>query len=194
MWRVASVVALSVGLAVPALARDTAKWGQVGGWQIMVDRTVGNGCFASQVFEHGTAVRIGFDINEQAIYLLFGNDDWQSLEVGKIYPMRIVFDDGVAVYDGEMQGAALGDESTVFLSHHDISPDFVKDFMERNVLQVFYQDREIARLSLANTYKAVAEILNCQKELGFGTKAQPGASSDPFARPAPVRTRDPFSR
>ncbi len=129
---------LSMGLCPPALGQDTAKWGQVGGWEIRVDRTVGDGCFAMQVFERGTILRIGFDVSAQKIYLLFGHDDWKSIEAGKIYPIRAVFD-GISTYNGEMTGQAVG--KRVFLVHRNLSTDFVKDFMQRNGMQVFYRGR-----------------------------------------------------
>lgn len=189
----AGLLALAFGVlpslpAAHAETGDTAKWGQVGSWQIRVDRTVGNGCFAMQVFERGTVVRIGVDVESNRIYLVFGHDNWKSLEEGKTYPVRVVFD-GVSSYDGEMKGQRLG--SVIFLTHRDLSTGFVRDFMQRNGMQVFYRGQQIANLSLANTYAAVAEVMNCQKEL-FASGAA-GAPRDPFARtPSSGGRKDPF--
>src|SRR5262245_61364247 len=69
LWAIALACA---PLAVQAESNNTAKWGQVGGWQIKVDRTAGDGCFAMQVFERGTVVRIGIDVSNKALYLIFG--------------------------------------------------------------------------------------------------------------------------
>jgi hypothetical protein len=184
-------LASSLVFSLCASAQDTADWGQVGGWRIKVDRTIGDGCFAMQVYEGGTVVRIGFDIAQQHIYLFFGDDDWTSLEEGKTYPIRVVFD-GSESYDGEMSGVRLG--NVVFLNHSQIGTDFVKDFMERDVMQIFYRGSQIANLSLRNTYAAVSEIIHCQRELGFASRNGGGSGSDPFSQGSrPKAVSDPFS-
>lgn len=167
----------------------SVKWGQVGGWEIRVDRTLGDGCFAFQSFDRGTVVRIGFDVSNQKIYLIFGHANWKSLEVGKVYPVRIVFD-GTTPYEGQLRGQRVGDSTIVFLAHRNLSTAFVKDFMERSGMQVFYRGERIANLSLANTFAAVSEVMNCQRELGTATR---GGGSDPFAAsPGAKGGRDPF--
>ena len=104
---------LAIGLLVAVvsgpfevLAQRSGKWADVGGWEIRVDASVGNGCFALQEYEDGSIVRIGVDIDNKRLYLFFGNNGWKSLEQGKIYPVRVVFD-GVSAYNGEMNGHRL---------------------------------------------------------------------------------------
>lgn len=186
------VVALALalpGVAWAAPDSGAAKWGKVGGWEIRVDRSLGDGCFAVQSFERGTVVRIGFDVKNQKIYVFFGHTDWKSLEVGKVYPVRIVFD-GTKSYDGELRGQRIGDDSIVFLAHRNLSSAFVKDFMERSGMQVFYRGERIANLSLANTFAAVSEVMNCQRELGATARS---GGADPFATsPGSQGGKDPF--
>jgi hypothetical protein len=184
---------LPMGLFVTAisgpfevLAQKPPKWAEVGGWEIRVDSSVGNGCFAMQLYEDRTVVRIGVDIEQNRIYLFFANEEWKSLEQGKLYPVRIVFD-GVSTFNGEMHGHRLSG-GTMVLAHRNLSSDFVKDFMQRNGMRIYYQGSQIANLSLRNTYAAVAEVYNCQKEFGFGSR-----QSDPFSSSSGGRsTRDPF--
>jgi len=184
------IFAATLLAATPGFADNTktAKWGQVEGWRIAVDRSVGNGCFASQQYEDGTSIRIGFDLQKKSIYFMLGNATWKSLEAGKIYQMRFVFDDQRS-FNGELTGLRLGD--VVFLDHSDVSLDFAKAFMERSVMRVFYQGTRITSLSLKNTYAAVTEVANCQRELTGGITNSSG-SSDPFANPD--GKRDPFAR
>jgi hypothetical protein len=166
----------------------TAKWGKVGGWDIRVDRTVGDGCFAMQVFEGGTIVRIGFDVTNRAIYLIFGHDNWKSLEEGKLYPVVIRFDNSQD-YNGEMKGQRLG--KAIFLVHSNLNADFLNDFMQRNTMQIFYRGDRIASLSLKNTYAAVGEVKTCQHEVGMAGAKQ--RSEDPITPSAPAtRGADPF--
>jgi hypothetical protein len=178
---------LACAFASPATAKgdETAAWGQVGAWEVRVDRTTDNGCFAVASYDDGTTARVGINKKWDALYVLLRNRDWTSLEAGKLYPVKFVFD-GIGTYDGELQGLKLG--NTVYLVHHNLSPDFIKDFMQRNRMEVFYRGTSIARLSLKDTYAAFLEVLNCQKEFGFSASKSGG---DPFSeRPTP--TRDPF--
>jgi len=178
------------GIAIASTAMadkdETAHWGKVGGWEIRVDRTIGDGCFAMAIYELGTVARLGIDVESGAYYVFIGNGNWKSLEEGKIYAVRSVFD-GVKSYNGEMEGRRLGD--MIFLAHRDLSSDFVRDFMQRNGMELFYRGTRIASLSLKDSYAAFAEVLNCQKEFGFAKKG--GGRNDPFVR-APSTGRDPF--
>src|SRR5262249_20347197 len=152
-----------IALAASATAQTTAEWSQVGGWAIRVDRSLGNGCFAVQTYEDGSIIRLGFDPNRRTIDFLLGNPAWQSLEAGKKY--RIVFEfDGVDRYDGELEGKTLSNGTLVFLDHNNVSVKFTEAFMQRNVMRVYYQGNRIGSLSLANTYAAIAEVLNCQSQ------------------------------
>jgi len=103
--------------------------------------------------------------------------------------------DGSKSYNGEMKGQRLG--KVIFLAHRNVSTEFVTDFMERGGMRIFYNGSQIANLSLRNTYAAVSEMLNCQRELGFtGATGSSGSGSSP--RPAdpfvstPSRSSDPF--
>lgn len=186
-----AIVALFVLLpSVTAYADngDTAKWGEVGPWDIRVDRSVSDGCFAMAVYERGTTTRIGVNPESGELYIFLGDPSWKSLEVGKVYPVRVIFDN-VKSYDGEMEGRRLG--NAIFLMHRDVSTNFVKDFMQRSGMEVIYRGQSIARLSLKYSYAAFQEVLNCQKEFGFSKR--PPSSRDPFVS-APPQTRDPFSQ
>ena len=130
----------------------TAAWGQVGGWGIRVDQSLGNGCFAGQLYEDGTCVRMGFDLKKKSIFIMLGNAAWRSIEAGKVYQMTFVFDEQQK-YSGEMVGVMMGDK--VFLDHSSISTDFAKDFMERSTVRVGYRGSQIAHLSLRNTFAAM---------------------------------------
>lgn len=177
-------VLLTGALAGAAAAEDggTAKWGQVGGWQIRVDRAMGDSCFALQGYEDGTWLRIGFDMKNRAVYFVLGNEAWRSLEAGKIYPVQFVFDDQKK-YDGELTAFAWDDR--VVLGHDNVGADFTTDFMERTGLRIYYRGSPIAGLSLRNTYAALGQAVNCQKEmLAMGGSPGSGArpASDPFSR------------
>lgn len=176
-------------LAAPAHSQDSAKWAEVGGWSIRVDRSIGDGCYAHQSYQDGTEIRVGFDMKKKSIFFMIANPAWRSLEVDRLYRMRLTFDDQQS-YNGEFRGLRMGD--LVWLDHSNVSAAFAGDFMQRNGLRVYYNGARIAGLSLRNTYLAVTEVMNCQREMAgagrSGTGSQP--ATDPFTR----RPTDPFSR
>lgn len=177
-------VLLAGAFAGSAASQDngTAKWGQVGGWQIRVDRTIGNGCFAVQGYEDGTWLRIGIDAKNRGIYFVLGNEAWRSLEAGKVYPVQFVFDDRKK-YDGQLTAVAWADR--IMLGHNDVGVDFAADFMERSSLRIHYRGSQIAGLSLRNTHAALGQVVNCQKEMsaaGGSSDRSVRADTDPFKR------------
>lgn len=190
MGRLGLAVAVGILAASAAQGQGTAaRWGEVGGWAIRVDRSVGDGCYAHQTYTDDTSLRIGFDMKKKTIYFMIVNPAWRSVEVGKIYSMQLVFD-GQHKYNGEFRGIKMGDY--VWLDHSDVSANFAADFMQRSSLHVFYQGTRVARLSLANTFAAVTEVINCQREIGGSSGGAP-PSADPFNRSSRTPA-DPFSR
>ena len=188
----AAVLAAASATASPAVAADdgTAAWGKVGGWQIRVDRSIGDGCFALQGYRDGSVLRLGFDMTRKAIYLVLGNGNWRSIELGKLYHIDFVFD-GAARYSGDFRGVRLG--RAVFLAGTSLSFDFTRDFMERNAVRIYYRGTLIGNLSLRDTYAAVGEVLHCQQEIAVSgsTGGRRVGTASPLAG-VPASGRDPF--
>jgi hypothetical protein len=182
--RICLLGALLMGvLSGPAASQDspTVKWGEVGVWQIYVDRTV-NGCFTGRYFLDGTALRLGIDPRSNTVYLMLGNKAWQSIEAGKTYLTQFIFDDANK-YDRELLAVPLG--PFVVLEHSNVGADFMKDFVERTSLRVDYRGSPITHLSLHNANAALSEVAKCQSEVRpGGSTVDPGirAASDPSSR------------
>jgi hypothetical protein len=150
---------LSMGaFAAPAFSWNDGMpaYAQVGGWQVRVDPAVGNGCFASQ---------------------------YTSLEEGKTYRLRFVFDKAKA-YDSDLEAGPLGD--WVVLARSGFGTDFVTDFVESTGVRIDYRGAPVAHLSLRNARAALTAMTRCQQELeragGGGNSAAVRPASDPFAR------------
>jgi hypothetical protein len=95
--------------AAPALSRNDGMppYAQVGSWQVRVDPAVSNGCFASQCSADGTgsgwaSIRSGTTSTSSSATA------WTSLEEGKTYRLRFVFDQAKA-YDSDLDAGPLGD-------------------------------------------------------------------------------------
>ena len=145
-----------------------------------------------QGYRDGSVLRLGFDMTRKAIYLVVGNDNWRSIELGKLYHIDFVFD-GAARYSGDFRGVRLG--HAVFLAGTSLTFDFTRDFMERSAVRIYYRGALIGNLSLRNTYAAVGEVIHCQQEIaasGSNGGRHPG-EANPFADGA-TNARDPFSR
>jgi hypothetical protein len=156
-------------LSMAAFAAPAFSWNdgmpahaQVGGWQVRVDPAVGNGCFASQYYEDGTGIKLGIDPERHNLYLILGNLAWTSLEEGKTYRLRFVFDQAKA-YDGDLEAG---------------------DFAESTGVRIDYRGAPIAHLSLRNARAALTEMTKCQKKMesSGGNSASVRPASDPFSR------------
>jgi hypothetical protein len=167
----------------PAFSQDsgTRAYAQVGGWQVRVDPAVGNGCYAMRYYEDGTGIRLGIDPDRQKLYLILGNPAWTSLEDGKTYRLRFVFDQA-KTYDSDLEAGLLGDR--LVLARSGLGTDFVIDFVERTSVRVDYRGAPIAHLSLSNARAALTEMTRCQKEMesAGGNPASVRPASDPFSR------------
>jgi hypothetical protein len=95
---------------------------------------------------------MGVDVSDQRVYLLMFNQACKSLEVGKIYPVRVVFD-GATSYNDDMKGHRLSGGAIV-LSHRNLSSEFVKDFRQRNGMRIYYQGTPIAQSLLAQRLRS----------------------------------------
>ncbi len=149
----------------------TFKWKSVGSWDVMVDRTLGYGCFMIATWEGGTAVRIGFDKrSDKKYYIIFGNKQWKSLRLGDIYNINIKFG---SEEPWDIKGTA-----------RDINgmPGFFVDFSEEqfwreldrnNSVEMSYNGKNIANLTLQDSQDAHRELYKCQA-------AQPIINEDPF--------------
>jgi hypothetical protein len=82
----------------PAFATDTTGWATVGNWAVMIDSTLGNGCFMVTSYTLGTSVRVGINNMNKNGYVLIGNTAWRSLEIGKEYKLTFQFSSSLLVF------------------------------------------------------------------------------------------------
>jgi hypothetical protein len=69
------IVILAVfGLNSAASAQEVVTWGEAGGWDVLVDKTLANGCFIQAEFEDGSLIRMGIDKEEGGGYVTAFND------------------------------------------------------------------------------------------------------------------------
>lgn len=160
-------------------AQDAPLWKNVGTWQIRVDTTLDYGCFAANFYEGNTMLRLGTIPSTGNAYIILGDTDWKSLEVGKEYDLVFRFD-SLDPWSGTASALNMGDNLIVlFTNFSDF--DFIDEFMKRHTLRVGFKNRNVATLSLSGSYKAVTELATCQETMRAA--GEPGNERDPFATP-----------
>ena len=168
-------------------------WKKVGSWEVRVDTTLGNGCFAMASYKGGVFFRIGFNASEKEFggYMLFGNPDWSSLEVGKEYSLTYKFDNE-APWKGDAFAFKFSEEDKITFLWQDFSDtNLFKEYMRKNKLRIDYNSKQIELLQLKGSYGAFEEVIKCQKVMN-NTKRKSNGPKDPFAKQSNARN-DPFA-
>ena len=159
----------------PAKAEDSPLWSHSGDWEIRVDTTLDYGCFALAGYEEDTVLRIGLDPSEGNGYIMVGDPDWQSLEEGKDYAMRVRFGRATP-WEAEASALRLGDLPVLVFRFSDIT--VIREFMRKREVAFIYRGRTITTLSLSGSYRAFEEVVRCQEQVSAGLI---GSGADPFA-------------
>jgi hypothetical protein len=159
-WAAAAVALIALGSV--AEAEDSETWGSVRGWDIMIDASLGNGCFIYTKYRDGTILRLGFDKSAGNSYILVGHQDWDKIEKDGSYDITLRMD-RAAPWHATASGVVLG--SLPGLIAHTDDTNFLVDFAKKRNLTVEYRGDTIAKLSLSGTFAALTEMLNCQKAM-----------------------------
>jgi hypothetical protein len=159
----------------PMVARkDTEVWQKVSHWSVMVDYTLGGGCFITSAFEDGTLFRIGLDRRDDLTsYVLLANADWRSLSEGKDYGIELRFDDEEP-WSATAKAIKLDKKTALSISFSDNS--FWGEFAAAQQLAIKRGERKVTTLSLDQSRRAVDSMIACQK----ANLANEG-SGDPFS-------------
>lgn len=162
----AIAAALSTALLTSSAmaAGDLEQWGTGGGWDIMVDTTIGDGCFIQAEFEDGSLVRIGLDPDEEMGFVSAFNDAWGDIEDGAYYDIE--FDLDGERYVGEAKGLWLGDLPGADILFDNL--DFFLSIAEKNVMTLYNTSGEVMAISLAGTQSGLEGVLECQADVDGG--------------------------
>ena len=146
-----------------AFAQDTEKWGEVGVWPVMVDRTLGDGCFTFRSYDTGTILRMGFNRLNDKVYIVVANQAWSSsLETGKEYDLRLSLGD-TPPWSGAGTASDFNGAIAMWLNFS--STDVVFDFVRVQVLEVKYRSETLEYLDLTGGVDAFSEVVRCQEAM-----------------------------
>lgn len=159
LFRTAAVLAV---LPLCLNAQQLEFWGEAGGWDVMVDPTLGDGCLIQAAYQDGSVVRIGFDRVEGAGYVTAFNDAWGDIEEGATYP--ILFDLDGQEYDGEAQGIYLNGVPGADI--YFTNPDFLWDIAAKYTMTLYNEYGEVMAIDLGGTMSGLEAAIACQEEMG----------------------------
>lgn len=182
-------------LTLPAAAQDTVRWGSTGNWEIWIDPTMNNGCFAYVNYQDGSFFRSGFDMTDESSYVFFSNPDWKSLVPGESYDIRMYFDPLNSWWDAGALAQEFAD-GTLYLRFNTTDATLLEDIMKADAARVEFNAREIANYDLRGSRQALLGVVECQDEADnvmgvddpFAKMADP---DDPFV--GEKITNDPFA-
>lgn len=158
-WMAALGLAVSAGAASAQLVDQ----GFVGGWNIMMDPEMGNGCLIQTVYEDRSVVRIGYDRLNDRGYIVTFNKGWGDIREGETYP--ITFDLDGERFDAVATGFRLDRVPGAGVFFDD--PAFVTALGAREVLRVFNASgAEVMAVSLKGSAKAIDYARQCQARQG----------------------------
>jgi len=178
--RLTLALGLSLAAAIPAVAQNT-NWGNVGDWEISIDTTIDNGCYAIASWNGGTVLRIGRNPQKQNFYFLIGNDKWTSLRPSEDYDISIQFGTR-PVWDVSAKGFQFNPGETVYLHAQSSKMDFIREFKAAANMKISYNGSEIDNLKLNGSSRAWNEVERCQNEMNRKpSNSDPFSSTDPFA-------------
>ncbi|MCP3972159.1 MAG: hypothetical protein GY717_17915 [Rhodobacteraceae bacterium] len=197
MRRALSLLVLGISLAASGVtAQDAVFWKSVGNWDVSIDPTIGNGCYALVSWDGGTTLRIGRNPEVQNFYLLIGNKKWSSLRADKSYEISIRFGNR-SPWEVSANGFQFNPGEMVYLHAQSTKMGFIREFQRALNMRISYDGNEIDNLKLVGSRKAWDAVEQCQREVaarGTGNLDDPFAGSgSPNTSGSGRKKEDPFA-
>lgn len=158
-------------------------YASVAGWNVLVDMESGPSCYLLGVYGAGTIVRIGTDASKRAV-LVIANPAWKRMVDGRSYRSVISFDGKEAWKGPGRYSYEAGAGSLVFRF---TDPGFVKGIVDAKSLSLKVEGRDMARVRLSGSRKALAAMAHCQGEVD-AIKQDADGEGEEGAPDAPLRT------
>lgn len=149
------------GLSSAASAQEIVTWGTVGGWVVLVDKTLNNGCFIKAEFEDDSLIRMGIDKEASGGYVTAFNYNWGDIAAGARYDITFNLDG--ELYEGAAEGIYLAGSTGVDITFD--NDEFCWDLMSKNVMTLVHDGREVMSISLEGTFVGLEALLECQAEV-----------------------------
>lgn len=159
---IVAAAVIGAGLSGAAIAQELVYWDAAGGWDILVDPTLGNGCLIQAEYTNGVLVRVGFDMDAGVGYVTAFHDNWGDIVEGESYDVG--FDLDGEYYEGVARGMYLNGVPGADIEFD--SPDFLWDIAARQTLTLFNENGEVMAIDLTGTMVALEGAMDCQEAQG----------------------------
>lgn len=156
---VAAALALSANMA---MAQGLEGWGTAGGWDVMIDPGLGDGCLIQADYGDGSVVRIGFNLVAGEGYVAGFNHGWEGVEHGQTYPLLFALDG--QEYDAEGQGLILNGVPGVYIGFD--NEDFLWDLARKYTMTLYNENGEVMAIDLEGSYAGLEAVMECQDDMG----------------------------
>ena len=156
-----AALAFAVSASV-ASAQSLERWGSAGGWDVMIDPSMGHGCLIQAEFLDGSLVRIGLDRLEGMGYVTAFNMNWGDIEEGAQYDIAFALDD--EVYEGTATGIWLNGVPGADIYFD--SAEFLFDIAKKYTMTLYNSDGEVMAIDLEGSYIGLEAVMMCQEEIG----------------------------
>ena len=155
-----AIAIFAVAAATAASAEELITWGEVSGWAILIDPSVGNGCLMERQFEDDTLVQFGTVPNRNGGFFAAYNPDWTDIEDGATGTIKFEFPK--IRFTGEVVGVAKEGlyGGYAFFDNPNVTLEFGKN---KNIIIIGELGRTI-NVSLTGTMKAIQAVKQCQSE------------------------------
>lgn len=163
-YHLSACLAAGLVLSAPALAQETVFWGEIGDWDIEVDTTISNGCYAVAEWQSGTIVRIGINPETDFYYVLIGNPRWAPIAPEREYALSVQFDSRPA-WDVTATGLQFNPGELVYYYAQTQQFDFIEEFMRLNRMKISAGPRTLDTLVLRGSRAAFEGVMKCQDEM-----------------------------
>lgn len=156
------LLAASTFTATVVSAQQLEMWGTAGGWDVLIDPSLGDGCLIQAAYEDGSVVRIGFDRNEGNGYVTVFNESWGDIEEGATYPILFALDG--TDYDAEATGLYLDGVPGADIAFD--NADFLFDLAKKYTMTIYNENGEVMAIDLGGSYAGLEAVIECQEEMG----------------------------
>lgn len=158
------IASLLLACVIPAVlsAQQLEVWGTAGGWDVLIDPSLGDGCLIQAEYQDGSTVRIGFDRVQEMGYLTAFNNAWDGIEEDGEY--GILFDLDGQEYDAVARGIFLEDVPGADIYFD--NPDFLWDIAAKNTMTIYNENGYVTAIDLGGTMIGLEAVMMCQDEMG----------------------------
>ena len=157
-----TAAAFAALLPLSAVAQQLEPWGTAGGWDIMIDPSMGDGCLIQAAYSDGSVVRIGFDRNQGMGYVTAFNESWGDIVEGEQY--GILFDLDGQEYDAVATGIYLNGVPGADIYFD--NPDFLFDIAAKYTMTIYNENGYVTAIDLGGTMVGLEGAIECQNEMG----------------------------